>query len=84
MQPTITTPMILNSLASESKVISEPMECNLTPVDSPSHTKSNNSSDVPMTDTSNNVEVQVITHLVIFDNFILFEMLTLSWSILEY
>lgn len=46
-------------MASEVKVISEPMECNVTPVDSPSHTKSNNSLDVPMIDNSTSIDSQV-------------------------
>ncbi len=59
LQPTASNPVILNSLASEVKVISEPMECNNTPIDSPLHSKSSNSLDVPMAENSNNVDSQV-------------------------
>lgn len=59
MQPTAANPVILNSLASEVKVITEPMECNVTPLDSPSNIKSNNSTDVPMAENPNNNDSQV-------------------------
>lgn len=58
LQPVSTAPVILNSLASEVKVISEPMECNVTPVDSPQHVKSNNSVDVPMGENTNSTDTQ--------------------------
>ncbi|KAK7603030.1 hypothetical protein V9T40_003029 [Parthenolecanium corni] len=59
LQPVATgAPVILNSLASEVKVISEPMECNVTPVDSPVHTKSNNSPDVPMAENLSSADLQ--------------------------
>lgn len=69
LQPVTSNTVILNSLASEVKVISEPMECNLTPVDSPLQTKctSNNSLDVPMAENSNCVDQQVsLFRIVIF------------------
>ncbi|XP_046668184.1 protein O-GlcNAcase isoform X2 [Homalodisca vitripennis] len=58
MQPT-TGPVVMNSLISESKVLSEPMDCNSTPANSPAsnspaHSKTGlgTASDVPMADTN--------------------------------
>lgn len=50
LQPVVTNgPIVMNSLASENKVLSEPMDCNSTPTNSPAHVKAAVSTqDVPM------------------------------------
>ncbi|XP_054273322.1 protein O-GlcNAcase isoform X2 [Macrosteles quadrilineatus] len=52
MQPVSNCPIVMNSLISESKVMSEPMDCNSTPTNSPAHIKATPTQDVPMDNNS--------------------------------
>lgn len=52
MQPVSNCPIVMNSLISESKVMSEPMDCNSTPTNSPAHVKATPTQDVPMDNNS--------------------------------